>query len=270
MQILGLLLGIFLNLGCKPDAVATDGVSARLTERRLPGETYDAAEARFRRGLNQISLDDYESSFSVKNTAAPIAEAGDSQAADFGEYSLLETAFRRLRDFQFVESVTHPEIVRRSTWLYPDDGCFARADLAVQNLAGWNYPQVEKVFIFGDLSVATANSPSGGVSWWFHVAPLARVGDDLYVLDPAVHPDGPLTLTEWTDQISDDPTAVVVSFCGSTAYSPYSRCDTPGVADWERTIGDQKDFLDPEWDRLVELGRDPKAELGESPPWKTD
>jgi hypothetical protein len=257
----------FTILGCRPDPVKTDGVSMQMTQRRLPGESFDEAEARYRKGLDELSLDAYSSNLSVKNSAVAVDKLDEDQVGEFGDITLLQTAFARLRDYQFIESVTHPEFRRRSTWLYPDDGCFARADLAVQNLANWNYPGVGKVFVFGELTVETENSPTGEVSWWFHVAPVTKIKDQLYVLDPAVEPAEPLELADWLGRISPDSAELLVNLCQPTAYSPYSRCGTAGEADLDRSINDQQKYLDPEWDRLVELGRSPAEELGDHPPW---
>jgi hypothetical protein len=259
-----IIFGIF---ACNPDPVKTDGVSIHMTQRRLPGESFDDAEARYRKGLDQLSLDDYSSSLSVKSGAAATDSLNSLDLGEFGNLELLQTAFAKLRDYQFMDSSSHPEIRRRSTWLYPDDGCFARADLAVQNLSGWKYTPVKKIFVFGELTVATANAVGGEVSWWFHVAPITKVNGQLYVMDPAVNPAGPLALSEWLGFLSSDPDKLLVNLCNSTAYVPHSRCASADVADLSRSLVDQQEFLDPEWDRLLELNRKPAEELGDHPPW---
>lgn len=67
--------------------------------------------------------------------------------------------FRSLRDARWLTMPGMRDFKRRSSWLYPDDGCFARAALGGQKLESWDYPRPKKLFIFGDLEVKTANSP---------------------------------------------------------------------------------------------------------------
>ena len=64
----------------------------------------------------------------------------------------------QLREARFVFGRDQPEFARRSSWLYPDDGCFARAALAADNLARWSFAPVAKIFVFGDLDVRTGQT----------------------------------------------------------------------------------------------------------------
>lgn len=254
-------------VSCRPSPVETEGVDFSLTQRRLAGESYDEAEARYRRGLDDLSLSAYMDSLSVKSLAQPLAVMDGSSIPEFADLGLLTKAFERVRDYRFLNSVSHPDVLRRSTWLYPDDGCFARADLAVQHLAAWKYTNVWKIFVFGELSVASENSVDGAVNWWFHVAPISQIDGNLYVLDPAIDPSKVLALTDWLDHMTEKRDDLLLSLCLGHAYNPYSRCLTPGEVDSGRALVDQESFLDLEWDRMVELGRDPSKDLGDFPPW---
>lgn len=179
----------------------------------------------------------------------------------------MNTQFEKFRDYRFLERPTQPGFLRRSSWLYPDDGCFARASLAILNLNRWNVPVPKKVFVFGNLEVQTKNSPWGSVTWWYHVAPLVEVGGVKYVLDPSVEPKNPLRLEDWLARMSNDPDSLQVAVCGSGSYTPYDACqkDTDGVESMALT--EQGYFLDSEWQRVLELGRNPENELGDLPPW---
>ncbi len=157
--------------------------------------------------------------------------------------------------------------MRRSSWLYPDDGCFARASLAILNLSKWNVAVPKKVFVFGDLRVETKNSPSGFVTWWYHVAPLVEVNGEKFVLDPAIEPSRPLPLGDWLARQSANPDALEVAVCGSGSYTPYDECFKETDGEETSALSEQGYYLDAEWERLQRLGRNPVEELGDLPPW---
>lgn len=205
------------------------------------------------------------------DSAVAVAETGAlgalPKATEWESVAVMTERFSRLRDHRFMSTVNKPGFLRRSSWLYPDDGCFARAALAVRNLVQWNFTAPNKVFAFGNLRVKTANAPGGEVTWWYHVAPLVEVNGEKYVLDPAIEPGGPLKLGEWLARMSERPEDIEVSVCGSGAYTPNDSCakTTDGVESYAET--DQVWFLEQEWQRLLDLQRDPEQELGDNPPW---
>ena len=190
------------------------------------------------------------------------------QVTEWSSHEELTAKFRQLRDHRFLSRGSHPDFLRRSTWLYPDDGCYARAQLANSNLHSWSVQAPMKVFSFGDLHVKTRNSPLGEVSWWYHVAPIVEVDGQKYVLDPAIEPQHPLTLEEWLGRQSRNPGDLEVAICKSGSYTPYHQCaDEIDGKEPKEALVDQGWFLDPEWERVEQLGRDPDQELGENPPW---
>lgn len=100
---------------------------------------------------------------------------------------------------------------------YPKDGCFARAEVMANLLAGAGYT-VDKEFAIaggGRLRVRTAHGGDVAdygaplqVDWWYHVAPVvyAQVSKlpakpEAIVLDPSVA-DGALTPAEWAARMA--------------------------------------------------------------------
>ena len=175
--------------------------------------------------------------------------------------------FKKLRDVRWLTTEDHPDFLRRSSWLYPDDGCFARAALVIMNLSHWKIPVPNKIFVFGDLEVKTPNSQSGSVSWWYHVAPIVTVNGQKYVLDPAIEPLRPLKLEEWLSKMSSDVSTLEVSICQSGSYMPSDFCDKVTDGSEATAAQDQISYLGDEWSRLELLRRDPTADLGDTPPW---
>lgn len=209
------------------------------------------------------------------------ATAATEQAVAFGGGSALRPApawdseadllrrFRVLRDARVLRADDRPAFARRATWLYPDDGCYARAALATKTLIAAE-PGVRppgKIFAFGDLSVRTANAPGGQVEWWYHVAPVVRVGTQNFVLDPAIEPTRPLTTEEWIARQTPTPESTLVALCGSGTYVPSDRCDLQSDGVEATAVEDERELLGPEWARVLSLGRRPELELGDQPPW---
>lgn len=185
----------------------------------------------------------------------PIYQTGDSATL----------AFTKIRDTRFIPDAKHGGL-RRSSWLFPDDGCFARAALAVQNLKLWNLPVPAKLFIFGNLRVKTANSPNGSVSWWYHVVPIVRVGQQPVVFDPAINSAQPMYMKDWIATMTTDLTSVSFSICHPTSYAPSSPCLAESTSA-SPALEHQMMYLDYEWKRLLDMNRDPAKELGDYPPW---
>ena len=84
-------------------------------------------------------------------------------------------------------------------FLYPDDGCWARAHEMAHLMIGAGIDPT-KIWIYGDLRVDTSNSPSCAVRWGWHVAPLLDVVNgtsiDEMVIDPSLF-SGPVLLSDW-------------------------------------------------------------------------
>lgn len=227
---------------------------------RKPGASYQEYTPRSLHHLKKSEESAYEA-------AVLWSQLDLSKMEDWQEPVLIQEAFTQVRDTRFLKSKQMPTFLRRSSWLYPMDGCFARAGLAARNLTDWKYPQVHKIFVFGNLAVKTKNSPDGEVTWWFHVVAAAKIGKDIIVFDPSIEATRALTLKEWLETMTDDISTVKVSLCDSKTYDPYDKCsgEDPSFSDWG--ANDQLFYLDLEWDNLLQLKREPKDELGEAPPW---
>ena len=214
-----------------------------------------------------IGKDDWFSPV-VVSKRAPLASADLSLAVAW-DPSQVSAGFALARDTRSIPSTTNPSFPRRPSFLYPDDGCFVRAEYMAYELAQAGYPRPAKIFVFGQLSVQTANSPTGSVSWWYHVAPIISVAGQLLVIDPSIEPTQPLALTDWIGrQTTVD--GAQVSLCNPFAYTPDGRCSPNALDDQDAhdsAMSSQDTYLDQEWQRQLDLSRDPNQVLGDHPPW---
>jgi hypothetical protein len=251
------IAAFLLTLQLAPAAQAFEHSQAR-----LPGEHFEDARARYLSGKEKFPVG------SAEDVAVPLSQLDLKLARSWdslGSYAAVTRVFERVRDVRFLVS-SDPAFLRRITWLYPDDGCFARAATADLEFVGLKIPLPTKVFAFGELGVKTPNSPLGAVGWWYHVVPAISFKGTVYVLDPSVEPKRPLTLTEWLGLISESDD-VKVAICAPGAYSPGSNCDDPNPNDNSVGPKDEKFYLKAEWNRIKSLKRDPVQELGDHPPW---
>ncbi|MBA2405575.1 MAG: hypothetical protein H0V66_12435 [Bdellovibrionales bacterium] len=177
------------------------------------------------------------------------------EATSWTSIAVMQKRFEEMRDFRFLSSRRNPDVLRRASWNYPDDGCYARASLAMRNIFRWFIPMPNKVFVFGNLRVKTDNSPRGVVGWWYHVAPIVQVNGIKYVLDPAIEKSKPLPLKEWLARMGT-PEKIKVAICGSGTYSPGDNCDKESDGLELRAERAQMSYLEQEWSRMVRLGRE--------------
>ncbi len=181
-----------------------------------------------------------------------------------------QTVFEEIRNKRYIEDPSHPHFLRRITWLYPDDGCFVRAELMSERLQAMGLPAPTKLFAFGSLNVKTPYSPSGEVNWWYHVVVAYQVhdsgGDSVIVFDPAVESSAPLKMSAWLEDIGAVGEASV-SVCDAGAFSPSSFCknSTPKAEIIVKSA--ELSFLNAEWERMFELELEPENILGDFPPW---
>lgn len=196
----------------------------------------------------------------------PLDQLDLSHVPEIKSSDQLNKDFAYVRDTRFLQS-DNPQFPRRLTWLYPDDGCYARAELMAQFLIEEHEPAPMKLFAFGDLEVQTANSDTGSVTWWYHVTVAFQHAGQLYVLDPAIEPSRPLTAREWGQRMGMDQTEIQFTLCPAQTVDPDSDCVKPTPFSRDEALDQQNSFLDLEWERLLDLNRDPKKELGDEPPW---
>jgi hypothetical protein len=178
----------------------------------------------------------------------------------------IQEIFLWTRDLRFLETENRPGFARRISWLYPDSGCFDRAEFVVKLAREIHDVQFSKLFAFGRLEAATPNSPDGKVRWWYHVAPAARVGERVYVLDPTLDPKEPMTLERWMSAVIPDLDGLSLAVCAPSTYMPADSCDFPDRVPESELLRSQRRFLDLEWERRTLMG-DPQRDLGAFPPW---
>lgn len=259
-----LLVGTIFHLGTasalEPQMVFSPGASAV----RLPGETAASILKRYKTPAANLNFGSGTSAVSEKK---PLAQVDLSRLPEVLAPDL-QPIFEVVRDTKpMLRASPHggAEMARRASWLYPDDGCFTRAAIASESIQQLVGVKPAKVFIFGDLNVKTVNSPDGSVDWWYHVAAIVRVGNQAYVIDPALDPLKPFPIADWV-AASSDPQAEV-AICDGDAYDPFSECGGPTAGSYTRGVQEAGHYLDAEWYRLEDLGRVPEKELGDEPPW---
>lgn len=231
---------------------------------RGSNESAQSAFQRYRQRLAQYGVRKIQEDTPL-GKAVPLNRLTFENVPAYANGTIAIQVFAKLRDERFLKDTTH-SMLRRSSWLFPDDGCFARAALAVQNIKQWNQPVPAKLFIFGNLTVKTQNSPNGSVSWWYHVVPIVMVGQQPVVFDPAIHPSAPLLLNDWIKTMVPEEKAAAFSICHSSSYSPASPCAVESNSSLP-ALDHQAEYLKMEWQRLVDLKRSPTKELGDHPPW---
>lgn len=229
---------------------------------RMAGENWKQAHARLnqQRGI-------FPQPQSAWNETA-IAQGGPLKNINFatvpnvGNNENLFAIFKYLRDTRFIFNPRSPIHQRRISWKFPDDGCYVRAELMTTFMEAKNLPQTQKLFVFGNLAVKTPNTEAGMARWWYHVAPLVRVQEVVYVLDPSIDYNKPLTVLQWKQLMSAEgggPEQFAI--CSGHTFEPDSNCLKPHLADHQMVLYHQKTFQHFEWQRLLDLGRDPVKEL---------
>ena len=215
-----------------------------------------------------LSMDMMTSGATANGSAVPFDQLDLNQIPNWGSYEIAMAAFQYVRDTSFIVDPDDNTKLRRSSWLYPQDGCFARAELAVFNLEYLGIPAPKKIFIFGDLDVKTVFSSRGEVSWWYHVAPIFRIGRRVFVLDPAIEMNHPIELVDWIKrQLEDDEWASTkFNICHKNAYVPSSDCNNGDLRTHRMAGVQQLRYLKRERRNLESLGF-PLSYLFEKPPW---
>lgn len=174
----------------------------------------------------------------------------------------LNKLFQHVRDRRFLKDGKGR--ARRLTWLFPDNGCFARAEVMNDEAGKIGKVKPAKIFVFGNLQVHSDYHPDNLVTWWYHVAPVVRVGTEVFILDPSMNQYKPLPVGEWVRLMNSD---VDVSICSPHSYDPDSFCEIKSGTQVHRAIQDEAFFMIEEWNRVLDLGRNPEYDLGDFPPW---
>lgn len=260
MKFLGSLVFVLTIVGLGNTGQANPaGISAI----RKTSESYSEAKAR---ALHVHGLRFNFRSNTAEKFKKPMERLDLQEVPELDSYEVLENEFARIRDERWLTS-REPNFPRRPTWLYPDDGCYARAEAASYRLIEAGLPAPKKIFAFGNLIAYTDNSPSRQVEWWYHVAVAYRVQNIVYVFDPAIEPLRPLKLLEWHEAVGGDQARIQYSICSPHTFSPMNDCRETMALSREEVSLRQRYFFNAEWERLMELNRSPDKELGDEPPW---
>lgn len=233
--------------------------------RRHPRESSDMARMRY---YQEGILDVKPMGRTPWDMANRLDKVDFSAVTDVGSVQKLNQIFKYIRDTKFITMPSQPLKERRLSWMYPDDGCYIRAELAQYFTHQQKMPDTYKIFSFGNLAVKSVNAHGGVVRWWYHVVPVYRVGQQAYAIDPAIDPRGPMTVEEWKKAQEADGPVDKFAVCKPKTVGPDEDCMNPHGQSFDYTLAEQKGFLNQEWNRLVQLGRNPQAELGDSPPWR--
>jgi hypothetical protein len=104
-------------------------------------------------------------------------------------------------------------------FLYPDDGCWARAQRMCTTFLQLGVTP-GKIWNYGDLTVKTRNSPQCEVYWVYHVALILHVANggavEIRVIDPSLF-RAPVPLSTWIHK-QRDPTATQAASDASVFY----------------------------------------------------
>ena len=129
-----------------------------------------------------------------------------------------EQASVLFRDVMLFDSGPVPTSRSGIPFLYPDDGCWARAH-RMGEVASDTGIVCQKVWLYGSLAVLTANNPTCSVRWGYHVAICVQIeGDGPAVIDPSMF-DAPVPLRLWIGAQSD-PHANLHSSSSRVYYRP--------------------------------------------------
>ncbi|MNJ91133.1 hypothetical protein D3C87_87780 [compost metagenome] len=233
---------------------------------RHMNESYESASLRVHQRENYGA--NFGNRATPENVKQPLGNLDIYSIPELPSVEQVNAQFAYIRDTKFIDD-SSLKFPRRISWLYPDDGCYVRAELAGTYLKQRGFVVPKKIFVFGNLHANTKNSRYGYVEWWYHVAVTYRVGQTAYVYDPAVNPQNPMTLEEWHRAVGGGGRGnAQYSVCNMETFDPGSACQETRPHATSSTIFEQLGFLESEWDRLIDLRRDPYQELGNNPPWQ--
>src|SRR3569623_3207375 len=145
-----------------------------------------------------------QSVFAARNT---VASLNFSNVPTWTDADIL-AQFASTRDKRYItDSFDASPNPRRITWMYPQDGCFDRAEQVDDLVAQAGKVRPYKLFAFGNspfLRAYTNNDSSGVVSWTFHVVPIVKnsAGQPI-VFDAALSPCRPLPYKDWLALLVD-------------------------------------------------------------------
>lgn len=185
------------------------------------------------------------------------------------EWAELQRYFEVARDRRNLRWIQMPKFLRRTTFLYPQDGCFLRAALMNRSLMAQFISPLPKIFVFGNLKAESPYEKNGSIYWYFHVALAVRWQSQVYVIDPSLNGERPLPLAEWYSLMGVSSATAETRLCDPQSYSPFDRCiGGQGFLEEKQRDDHTQYYLAAEWNNLEKLGYDPEKLLNHLPPWK--
>jgi hypothetical protein len=227
---------------------------ASVSAERLPDEDWQHALAR-----QGIFLDDHflQADSSVKNLPEWT-----------GTFEELQEVFEKVRDELAFPSPHNKNFKRRGPWLYPRDGCYAKAAHTAQSVERLGLVRPGKVFTFGHLRLKTPYDTKGWSFWSYHVGTAYRFNNRVVVLDPGVNYKSIMYLEDWLAMTSKDPSKIRVKFCETFTYIPSQKCVGSRRGYEAGTFVHTRDILRREWNNILDLDMRPEKVLGPEPPWR--
>lgn len=237
-----------------------------ISQKRAPQEDWQEAMAN---SMAKVLSTQPSAKFSsARSEAVPFDEVDWNKVPAWTGTTDIPTTFNHVRDLRFLDDPDKDSFLRRISWLFPDDGCFARAGLVKEVIFNREATLASRIFIFGNLSVKTDNHPEGSVSWWYHTAFVGRgENGEIFVFDPALQPSAPMLVKDWVLAQVPETSEATISLCHVDTYDPSSDCNRPRSSK-ENAMWDIPYYLSYERARQVQLGRDADEVLGENPPWR--
>lgn len=150
--------------------------------------------------------------------------------------------------------------MRRGPWLYPNNGCYAKAAhvsaLALQK----GFQQPGKIYAYGNLEFNSPYAKNGRrVYWRYHMAAAYVFNGEVMVIDPGIS-SSPMTQEQWFSHISPLPNSVRPKYCDVRNYSPLATC--VGGRGNGANLNHVRGILRDEWSNLIRLGYNPAELLG--------
>ncbi|MCJ8278117.1 MAG: hypothetical protein HRT44_08375 [Bdellovibrionales bacterium] len=121
------------------------GAQANISAKRLKGQDF--------KEIISLNLQQADST-SALNSADLYENLNHAGVVEWPSMELIQRRFEQIRDDRFLTRNEGDEFMRRISWLYPDDGCFARAAKFIERADEENYLKPERIFIFGNLNAS--------------------------------------------------------------------------------------------------------------------
>lgn len=180
----------------------------------------------------------------------------------------LQEMFLAARDRRNLRWLQMPKFPRRTTFLYPQDGCFLRAALMNRSLKANSYQPLHKIYVFGNLKANSIYDSDGEIYWYFHVALAVNFQGEIYIVDPSLDHRGPISLAKWLSLMNVSKDTAEVRICDSNSYTPFDRCvGGHGFLEEKQSADHLQYYLAEEWNNLDYLGFKPEYLLDNRPPW---